>query len=127
MTRKLFLTSVSAVGFTVAAVALALPASLLASKGVTPDAPVVLWLRELGVLIFALSVMGMAVRGEPDSRALRMILVANAIVHAGLFPIEIAGYLRGTLTQLSGIVPNSIFHVLAAAGFAYFAIALKAR
>jgi hypothetical protein len=125
MTRRHFITGISAVGFIVATFALAMPAALLGSKGVAAAAPTVVWLRELGILIFAMSVLLAAVRAEPGSPALRAICIANVAVHLGLFPIEVAAYLNGTLTELSGIVPNSIFHVLAAGGFAWFAARMQ--
>jgi hypothetical protein len=46
-------------------------------------------------------------------------------VHFGLLPIEIVAYRQGVITQLSGIVPNSLLHVVLAAGFATFAATIR--
>ena len=110
-------------GFTACAVALVAlfsPATLLESKGVAPTAATCLWLRELGVLLLALGFLNLVVRHHEDSQTLRAVLLGNALVHVGLFPLEILALLAGTITRVSGIVPNSILHlVLAGASFAY--------
>jgi len=66
-------------------------------------------------------VMLLLVRDHPDSPTLRAILWSNAIVHAGLLPIEILAWRRGVISRLDGIVPNSALHVVFAASFAFFA------
>ena len=83
------------------------------------------WVREVGVLLVALGVMALLVRREPSSPALRAFLIGNSVVHLGLFPIEIVAYRSDVITLLSGIVPNSILHVVLASGFAYFAVTMR--
>jgi hypothetical protein len=121
MTWKTFLTIVSLVATTIGVVALAAPAALLESKGVAADAATCVWVRELGAAILALGVMTYLMRAESDSRALRACLIGNAIVQLGLFPIELLATTAGTLTKLSGIVPNSGLHLAPAYGFVHFA------
>ena len=123
--RKTFITITALVGVAVGLFALLAPAALMASKGVAADPAAAVWVREVGVLILPLGVLAFLVRAEEDSRALRSVLVANALVHFGLFPIEIAAYRAGVITELSGIVPNSLLHVLLAAGFTYFAATMR--
>lgn len=125
MIRKTFLTITAVVGVAVGLFALLAPVALMAQKGVQPDASAAIWVREVGVLILPLGVMSFLVRGEPDSRALRSFLAGNALVHLGLFPIEIVAYRQGVITLLSGIVPNSILHVALCAGFTYFAATMR--
>lgn len=125
MSRKTFITITAFVALAVGFFALLAPAGVLAAKGVAPGAAAAIWVREVGVLLVALGVTALLVRGEPDSRALRGYLVGSAIVHVGLFPIEIAAYLHGVITRLDGIVPNSALHVVLAGGFTYFAVTMR--
>jgi len=127
MSRKTFLIIFSVVATLVGAAALAAPAVLLDSKGVVPAAATQVWVRELGVLILASAVVAFVVRAEPDSRALRAVLIGNALVQLGLFPIEILASSDGVLTKVSGVVPNSILHVALAAGFLHFARRVNVR
>ncbi len=125
MTRRTFITITSCIALAVGLFALTLPAALLFTKGVSPDPAASVWVREVGVLLIAVGVMAFLVRGEPDSLTLRGFLVGNAIVHVGLFPIEIMAYAQGVITRLDGIVPNSILHVVVAGGFFYFAATMR--
>jgi hypothetical protein len=120
--RTLFLTVSSAVALAVGTFAVALPHALLESKGVAlPNDAAVVWVRELGVAILSLGVMLFLVRRHADSPALRAFLCGNALVHVGLLPIEITAYRAGVVTHVSGIVPNSVLHVVLAVGFLAFA------
>ena len=121
MQRRTFLTITSALGLVIGFVALSFPAFLLSGKGVAPEAATCVWVREVGVLILALSTIVLLVRGEPDTPAMRALLWGNAIVHIGLLPIEILAWRGGVITRLDGIVPNSALHVVFALGFAFFA------
>ena len=121
MSRTTFLRLVSAVAMGVGLFALLLPNALLASKGVTVDAAARVWVREVGVLITAQGVMAWLVRHHPDSPTLRAFLIGSALVQLGLFPIEILAWDEGVITRLSGIVPNSIVHLVFSFGFLWFA------
>lgn len=120
--RSWFLSFVSLVALAIGLFAVAAPEALLAGKGVAPplDAAAV-WVRELGVTILALGLTLFLVRNQPLSPGLRAVLAGNAVVHLGLFPIELAAHHRGIITRLSGVVPNSILHLLLAVGFLWFA------
>ena len=52
---------------------------------------------------------------------MRAILWGNAMVHAGLLPIEILAWRGGVITRLDGIVPNTVLHLMFVAGFVLFA------
>jgi hypothetical protein len=121
MTQRTFLTLVSLIALSVGTFAVIAPADLLASKGVAPSEAGNLWARELGVALVGLSVATFLCRSHAPSPTLRAFLIGNAILQVGLFPIEILAYQRGIITNAAGIVPNSILHVLLAAGFVYFA------
>ena len=120
--RSSFLTFASLVTLAVGLLAIAAPEALLAGKGVAPplDAAAI-WVRELGVNILALGLMLFLVRKQPPSPTLRAVLLGNAVVHLGLFPIELMAHQRGVITRLSGVVPNSILHVVFASAFLWYA------
>src|SRR4051794_9733193 len=94
--RSMFVTVSSAVTLGVGSFALLAPPALLASKGVAShDAATAIWVRELGVTIFALGVMLFLVRQHRASPTLRVFFGGNALIHLGLFPIEIGAYRDG--------------------------------
>jgi hypothetical protein len=127
MTQKSFLTLVSLVALAVGTLALAAPAALLASKGVLPLAATQIWVRETGLLILMTGIVTLLVRADPDSPTLRSLLFANAALQGCLLPIELYAHSQGTIPPLSGVLPNSIFHLLAGSGFLYFALRMKTR
>lgn len=120
MTRRSFLSLSSSIALLVGLFALCFPAALLASKGAALSPAAMVWVREVGVLLIPLGLMGLLVRGHPDSPTMRAFLLGNALIQLGLFPVEIAAYHAGVVTSLAGIVPNSVLHVLLAAGFGWF-------
>jgi hypothetical protein len=121
--RSLFLTLASLVALAVGSFALALPRTLLASKGVAlPNEAAAIWVREVGVAIFALGVTLFLVRKHADSPTLRALFFGNALVQLGLLPIELSAYRERVITLASGIIPNSALHVLLASGFLVLAV-----
>jgi hypothetical protein len=126
--RSTFLTLSSAVALAVGTFALAAPRALLASKGVAlPNEGAAIWVRELGVAIFALGLLMFLVRNHADSPTLAAIFFVNAAVQLGLLPIEIGAYHRQVITRFSGIVPNSALHVVLASGFLIFGARMRRR
>jgi hypothetical protein len=125
MSRKTFLTAVSFIAFAVGAFATLAPAALLDSKGAPPSEATFVWVREVGVAIFAMGVMALILRKQPDSPALRAFLAGNAVLQLGLFPIELVAYAQGVITRASGIIPNELLHLALAAGFSYFALRVR--
>ena len=125
MNRKAFLTVVAFIALVVGAFALLAPSALLASKGVAPSEAANVWVREVGIAILATGVATFLLRGHDDTPTLRAFLVGSAVLQAGLFPIEIVAYAHGIITRASGVVPNSVLHVLLAGGFAYFAARVR--
>jgi hypothetical protein len=126
MKQSLFLSIAAIIALAVGAFALLAPAALLASKGVSSAAASV-WTQEVGVLLIAIGVIVFSVRNHADSPTLQAVLNGNAIVQLGLLPIEVLAYREGTITQLSGIVPNSVLHLCLAVGFLYYATTMKLR
>lgn len=122
MTSQLVLTSSSFIAVAVGLFALLAPGKLLESKGAAVSPAAMVWVREVGVNIFALGVMAFLMRAESPSPALRAFFLGNAIVQLGLLPIEIIAWRRGTLTRVSGIVPNSVLHVVLGSLFVWLAV-----
>lgn len=127
MPRSFFLTLVGAVGLAIGLLATFFPETVLAIKGVALNPVTGVWVREVGVSIVAVSVIVLLVRRSPDTPTLRAVLWGNALLHAGLLPIEIAAFHDGVITRVDGIVPNSILHVAFGIGFVLFASASLRR
>jgi len=123
MSLNLLLTCMSVVAIVVGVLAVARPARFLESKGATVSPAAVIWMREVGVLIFAQGITCVLLRNQPVTPAVRAFLVGAGITQLGLLPIELAGYLRGSLTKLSGVLPNSVMHALLGAVLLYRALA----
>jgi hypothetical protein len=121
MSRKVFLTLAAIIAFTVGTVAVLLPAMLLESKGIVANTAATIWVRELGVALISIALVAFLVRGQADSPTMRAFLLGNAVLQAGLLPIEIIAFANGILTQASGIIPNSVLHVVLAFAFFYYA------
>jgi len=96
MHRKTFLTVVGTLGLVIGLVALGFPTVLLAGKGVQPEPAPSVWVREVGILILALSAILLLIRDQPDTPAMRAVLWGNAIAHGGLLPIEIVAWHAGS-------------------------------
>ena len=125
MTRKLFLSIVGLLALAIGSFALSAPALLLEAKGVSPSPAANVWVREVGISLIALGLVTFLARRDRDSPTLRAFLIGNAVLQVGLFPIEIVAYAQGIITEVSGVLPNSILHLLLAAGFIYFAARIK--
>jgi hypothetical protein len=109
---KTLFTFLSAVGVLVGVLAVLRPGQFLESKGATVAPAAVLWMRQVGVLIFAQGLTAFLLRNEPLGPATRAFLTGAGVTQLGLLPLEIAGYVRGALTKLRGIVPNSVLHAV---------------
>jgi hypothetical protein len=116
------LTFMSVTATLVGLFAVARPVRFLESKGATVSPAAVIWMREVGVLIFAQGVTCFLLRNQGLSPAVRAFLVGAAVTQFGLLPIELAAYWRGSLTKLSGILPNSVLHAALGAVLLYRAL-----
>ncbi|MBK6688050.1 MAG: hypothetical protein IPG45_26480 [Deltaproteobacteria bacterium] len=117
MKRTWFLTIAGGIALLVGGIASLAPEWVLLGKGVPIEAAVLVWVREVGVAILAIGGMSLALRRHADSPALRVFLLGNAAHQVMLAPIEVVAYLDGTIPKLGGILPNTVLHVLLAAGF----------
>lgn len=120
MQQKTFLTLAAAIALCVGTVAVMFPAALLASKGTVPSAAADVWMREVGVLLVCTGVVAGLVRSHADSPTMRVLMLGNLLVQLGLLATEVLACVQGVITDLSGLVPNAVLHVVLATGFAYY-------
>ena len=125
MKRRTFLAMASCIALLVGMFAVVAPGVLLESKGVTLNAGTIVWMREVGVLLVAMGITAFLIRGHEDSPTLKAFLIGNIVVQLGLLTIEPIAYANGVITKLSGIVPNTVLHVLLAGGFAFYAVQIR--
>ena len=118
--RVIFLSVVAVIALSIGAVALLFPAQLLASKGVLMNDGTILWMREVGALLVCIGVIIALVRKHEDSPTLQALMFGNLLIQLGLLVLEVVGYQRGIITELSGVLPNSILHLCLIVGFGYF-------
>jgi len=123
MNLNILLIGTSIVAIVVGTLAVTRPAAFLESKGATVSAAAIIWMREVGVLIFAQGITAFLLRNEPLTPAVRAFLFGGAVTQFGLLPIEIVGYWRGSLTKLGGVLPNSILHATLGSMLLYSALA----
>jgi hypothetical protein len=124
MTRATFLTIASMIALAVGTFAIVAPGAVLASKGVAASAAGDLWARELGIALLVVGVIAFLVRRHRDSPTLRAFLIGMALLQLGLLPIEIIGYGAGVITDVRGIIPNTLAHVVLAIGFLRYAVVM---
>ncbi|MEQ1545675.1 hypothetical protein [Methyloglobulus sp.] len=120
MKRKTFLSVASFIALAVGTFALIAPAILLESKGVVASAATEVWVREVGALLISVGVSLFLVRDHGDSPTLKAFFIGNIMLQLSLLIIEPLAYANGIITKLSGIVPNTILHILLVSGFIYY-------
>jgi hypothetical protein len=127
VSRKIFLTLAAAVALGVGAIAIAFPAEFLATNGTLPSGAADVWMRETGVLLVCMGLIVLSVRSQPDSPAMKALMLGNLLAQLGLLATELTGYGAGVITKLSGIAPNSVLHIALASGFAHFWLRIRIR
>ena len=125
VSRYWFLTLASLVAVGVGGAALVAADAMLAAKGIADNAAAQVWVREVGALLLAVGFIVWRVRSHGDSATLRVLLFGNALLQLALLPIEVVAYAQGVIPALMGIVPNTVLHVVLAAGFVVHARAVR--
>ena len=119
MTRKTLLTITAITAIAVGALALLAPGVLIEKiKVADPSATANVMARTAGVLLVVIGLLNLLVRGHGDSPTMRAILTVNLVLQLGILPIDPLAFVSGTFTTLGSFMPNTILHVLLAAGFA---------
>jgi hypothetical protein len=123
MKRKTFLTITSVVAALIGVFALTSPKVLIESvKYAPPSETANVMARTVGILLISVGVLDFLVRDHEDSPTLRSILIANLVLQLGIMPIDPSAYASGVYGTLGSFVPNTILHVLLAAGFVYYLV-----
>lgn len=118
----LFLTLVSTVAISIGSLALFAPLTLLVEvKHAVPNDAAVVMARTVGVLLISVGLLNFSLRTHVDSPTMRVVLKANAALQLLILPIDPMAYANGTYATLGSFVPNTILHLILAAGFVYFA------
>ncbi|MEM6995314.1 MAG: hypothetical protein AAF721_32695 [Myxococcota bacterium] len=115
------MTVVAIVATAIGLLALAAPQTLLVEvKHAAPNPAALVMARTAGVGFVAVGVLNFSVRGHADSPTLRAVLLANLVLQLAILPIDPIAYQQGTFRTLGSFVPNTVLHLLLAAGFAVF-------
>lgn len=125
MKREIFLTIASIIALLIGFFATIFPSVLLESKGVVDSEVTNVWMQQVGILLIAIGILVFLVRKHNESPTLKAILISNIIIQIGLLIIEIVAYYQGIIPLLSGIIPNSIIHIILAFGFGYYLLKFK--
>lgn len=119
MSRKLLLSVTAVTASAVGTFALLAPGALIgAVKLATPSPAAEVMARTVGVLLISVGLLDFLVRAHADSPSLRAILVANLFLQLAILPIDPLAYATGVYATPAAFVPNTILHVVLAAGFA---------
>jgi hypothetical protein len=119
MSRKTFLTVLAFIAATIGMIATFAPMVILNSKGVHGNFVATIWVREVGVLLFAVGALNYWMRSSIDQSAIMAVLSTNLIIQASLLPIEVIAYMQGWLS-FAGIAPNTILHSVLVIALAYY-------
>lgn len=125
VSRYWFLTLAALVAVGVGGAAFVAPEAMLATKGIGGNATAQVWVREVGAVLLAVGFIAWRVRSHGDSATLRVLLWGNALLQLAMLPIEVVAHAQGVIPALMGIVPNTVLHVLLAAGFVVHARAVR--
>lgn len=126
MPPSLFVTAASLIALAVGVVSALFPSVILSSKGVDPSLAAECWVRQGGVALIGIGVTAWRLRAFATHAVARAFFIGNAVHQVLLAPIEVVAWLEGTITKVSGIVPNTLLHVVLAAGFSWLAWRLRA-
>jgi hypothetical protein len=117
MKRRTFLTIAAAVGALFAVYMIASPAKMMEGMGCQPSETTNVVLQVMSVMLFSIAVMTFLARKDEGSIALRAILIGSIVMHIASLPIDWIAYQRGIFTNISGLIPGTIIHIVFAIGF----------
>jgi len=100
---------------------------MMEGMGVESNASINVILQAMCVMLFTISVITFLARKDEGSIALRAILSGNIMMHLISIPIDWAAFYRGIFTQVSGILPGTVVHIILAVGFILCLKNLKAK
>ena len=89
-----------------------------------PTPELIMMFRAVGAAVLAIGVVNFLVRNEPDSTALRSVLVLNALYHT-LAIINVGVSIAAGAVLIGAAVPGLSAHLFIGAGSGLFAARLK--
>jgi hypothetical protein len=120
MKRQTFLTIAAAVGALFALYMIAAPAKMMEGMGSEQSDTTNIVLQAMSIMLLSIAVMTFFARKDEGSIALRGIFIGSIVMHITLIPIDWIAYQKGIFTQISGIVPGTVIHIVFAIGFIYY-------
>ena len=126
MNRSLFLTIVAAIATIIGSICLFTPEMLIVEvKHAIPSSAANVMARTVGILLVSIAILNFLVRNHEDSQTIKAILKANLVLQLGIMPIDPLAYAYGIYATTSSFLPNTILHILLAAGFTYFILRME--
>lgn len=120
MKKSTFLTIAAVISAIFAVYMLLAPDKMMEGLGALPNDSANVVLQATSVMLLSIGVMTFLSRNDEGSPALRGVLIGNIVMHIVALPIDWIAYQKGTFTQISGIIPGTVTHLIFAIGFVYF-------
>ncbi|MDF0717147.1 hypothetical protein PY092_13370 [Muricauda sp. 334s03] len=122
MRRNTFLTISAVIAMVIGLIALCFPTILLKSKGIVNNPQANVWMSEVGILLIAIGTMVYFIRNESYSRVIKAVIIGIIMIQLGLLIIEVYAYYMGIITEIMGIIPNSIIHIVLIIGLFHYLV-----
>ena len=117
MKRQIFLTIAATVGALFAVYMIAAPTKMMEGMGSQASDTTNVVLQVMSVMLFSIAVITFMARKDEGSIALRAIIIGSIVMHIASIPIDWIAYQKGIFTQISGLIPGTIIHIVFAIGF----------
>ena len=127
MKRQTFLTIAAALGTLFSLYMFLAPAKMMEGMGVQSNDTINVILQVMCVMLFTIAFITFLARRDEGSIALRAIIIGSIMMHIISIPIDWVAYQRGIFTQISGLIPGTIIHIILCVGFILCLKNLKAK
>ena len=117
MKRQTFLIIAATVGTVFSLYMFLAPAKMMEGMGIQSNDSINAILQVMCVMLFSISVITFLARKDEGSIALRAIIIGSIFMHIASIPIDWIAFQRGVFTQISGLIPGTIVHIILAIGF----------
>lgn len=119
MKRSVFLIISAIVGILFGGMLLYAPSTSAENFGLTSTPEISLLFRSMGGMILSLGILNFLVRNEPDSYALKAILIFNLMTHLIGLIIDMNGIREGVL-MFNRVAVGFAVHILISLGCIYY-------
>ena len=96
------------------------PNIFLESKGIIDNPAACVWMTEVGILLFSTGIVLFLIRAEKSSKLLKNVFIGNIVIQIGLLIIELKAFNNNVITDINGIIPNSILHIVLTGGLVFY-------